>query len=137
MMLVCVQEIATMERSALLALWAEMLGGAPPKRMSAPLLRRILAFELQARRQGRLCRAYERRLTRMALGQARRATPGIRPGGRLIREWNGVTHVVDVTDDGYLWRDDRYRSLSAVARAITGAHWSGPRFFGLARPVEQ
>jgi hypothetical protein len=50
----------------------------------------------------------------------------------LVREWNGVSHVVDVTADGVRWRGEQYRSLSAVARAITGAHWSGPRFFGLA-----
>jgi hypothetical protein len=51
----------------------------------------------------------------------------------LIREWNGSTHTVDVTGDGYLWNDTRYGSLSAIARAITGARWSGPRLFGLDR----
>ena len=50
---------------------------------------------------------------------------------RLLREWNGVTHVVDVTEQGYRWREQTWRSLSAIAREITGAHWSGPRFFGL------
>ena len=53
------------------------------------------------------------------------------PGGRLLREWNGITHVVEIGEDGFVWRDARYRSLSAIAREITGAHWSGPRFFGL------
>jgi len=56
----------------------------------------------------------------------------LEPGSRLIREWNGVSHVVDVTEaGGVLWRGTSYRSLSAVAREITGAHWSGSRFFGL------
>ncbi|MEM6422200.1 MAG: DUF2924 domain-containing protein, partial [Pseudomonadota bacterium] len=55
----------------------------------------------------------------------------LKPGGRLVREWNGVSHVVDVTADGLIWRGERYRSLSAIALAITGARWSGPRFFGL------
>jgi hypothetical protein len=50
---------------------------------------------------------------------------------RLIREWNGSSHVVEVVDGGFLWNGKRYGSLSAVARAITGARWSGPRFFGL------
>ncbi|CUH47594.1 hypothetical protein RUA4292_01765 [Ruegeria atlantica] len=57
--------------------------------------------------------------------------PALKPGGRLLREWNGVTHVVDVTEDGFTWNSRSCRSLSAIAREITGAHWSGPRFFGL------
>jgi hypothetical protein len=55
----------------------------------------------------------------------------LQPGARLVREWNGRTYIVEVTDDGFLHDDKHYRSLSAIARAITGAHWSGPRFFGL------
>ena len=66
-----------------------------------------------------------------AKGKRRQSRPRLRPGGRLLREWNGVTHVVDVVEGGFLWRGERHRSLSAIARAITGAHWSGPRFFGL------
>ncbi len=57
--------------------------------------------------------------------------PQVASGTRLIREWNGVTHVVDAVDDGFIWQGARYGSLSAVARAITGARWSGPRFFGV------
>lgn len=49
----------------------------------------------------------------------------------MLREWNGVTHVVEVTETGFLWNGETWRSLSAIAREITGAHWSGPRFFGL------
>ena len=55
----------------------------------------------------------------------------LQPGARLVREWNGRAYIVEVTDDGFLLDDKLYRSLSAIARAITGAHWSGPRFFGL------
>ncbi|BDW86550.1 hypothetical protein MACH21_27270 [Roseicyclus marinus] len=58
-------------------------------------------------------------------------SPNLKPGGRLLREWNGVTHVVEVVENGYLWNGQRWRSLSVIAREITGAHWSGPRFFGL------
>lgn len=54
-----------------------------------------------------------------------------RPGSRLMREWNGRMHVVDVVADGYVLDGKTYRSLSAVAKRITGTHWSGPRFFGL------
>ena len=55
----------------------------------------------------------------------------IRAGARLIREWNGRTHTVTVEEDGFTYAGQSYRSLSAVAREITGARWSGPRFFGL------
>lgn len=60
---------------------------------------------------------------------ALRAQPAV--GTRLVREWNGRMHVVEVTDSGFVWDGKSYRSLSAIARRITGAHWSGPRFFGL------
>lgn len=53
------------------------------------------------------------------------------PGARLLRDWNGRTHIVDVIDGGFVFEARVYRSLSAIARQITGAHWSGPRFFGL------
>lgn len=63
------------------------------------------------------------------------AAPTIKPppatGTRLIREWNGRMHVVDITEDGILFDGKLYRSLTAVAKRITGTHWSGPRFFGL------
>lgn len=52
-------------------------------------------------------------------------------GSRFLREWNGVTHVVERTEAGYLWKGEVHASLSAIAKAITGAHWSGPRFFGV------
>jgi hypothetical protein len=72
-----------------------------------------------------------------ARGSLRQALSGLRRdlGGdatmRLIREWNGSSHVVESVDGGFVWNGKRYGSLSAVARAITGARWSGPRFFGL------
>ncbi len=63
--------------------------------------------------------------------------PRLRPGTRLLRTWRGRTMSVTVLEDGFLFEDRRYTSLTEVAKAITGAHWSGPRFFGLAkvRPV--
>jgi Protein of unknown function (DUF2924) len=65
-------------------------------------------------------------------------TPSVslRPGTRLVREWRGVTHMVLIHADGIEWRGQRYRSLSVVARKITGARWSGPRFFGLRRQLD-
>ena len=67
--------------------------------------------------------------------RAKKASPAFRPppapGTRLMREWNGRMHVVDITDQGVLFDGKLYRSLTAVAKRITGTHWSGPRFFGL------
>ena len=72
-------------------------------------------------------------LTKAARYDPPPVNPALKPGGRLIREWNGVTYVVDVVEGGFLWNAKRYASLSPIARAITGARWSGPRFFALKR----
>lgn len=124
-------DLESMDRDGLLALWQHCFGGPAPKGMSPTFLRRFLAFDLQARSQGALPAPLLAKLGRIETGQDRTATPVLKSGGRLLREWNGVTHVIDATPEGYLWQGQRYRSLSAIARAITGAQWSGPRFFGL------
>jgi hypothetical protein len=66
-----------------------------------------------------------------SLSAVRATAVPLKAGTRLVREWQGRTHTVDVTPSGYAWKGELYRSLSAVARKITGAQWSGPRFFGL------
>ena len=115
-------------------LWSDILGGAIPANMSQAMQRRFLAFEMQARAEGGLPAALLARPDRVAAGEERKSSPTVKPGARLLRAWNGVTHVVDVVPDGYVWNGTRHRSLSAIARAITGARWSGPRFFGLLGP---
>ncbi|GGL50734.1 DUF2924 domain-containing protein [Wenxinia marina] len=122
-------DLEQMDRAALVAAWSSLLGRPAPKSMSQLLLRRVLAFELQSRSRGGLSRAVERALAAPDPTRSR-ATLKLKPGARLMREWNGVTHVVDVTDTGYVWGGRTWRSLSVIAREITGAHWSGPRFFG-------
>jgi hypothetical protein len=131
MTLPSVAEIETMERAALLAAWDQLFGSPVPKGLSQPFLRRFLAFEVQARQLGGLPRGFIASLDRRVAELEGRASPTVKPGGRLLREWNGATHVVEVTDAGYVWNGQTWSSLSAVARAITGARWSGPRFFGL------
>ena len=125
--------LETTDRPALIALWTDLFGSAPPPNMSQVFLRRFLAFEMQARATSPLPPGLKARLLRIAVGKDSSPTPTLQPGGRYLRVWNGVTHVVDVTEQGYLWKGQHHRSLSAIARAITGAQWSGPRFFG---PVE-
>lgn len=122
----------SMNRKGLAKLWSDLIGGDVPASMSQPMQRRFLAFELQARVEGGLPATLRARLDRIAAGDDRTPSPTLQPGSRLLREWNGSTHVVDVLPDGFLWNGTSHRSLSAIARAITGARWSGPRFFVLA-----
>lgn len=127
-----VAEIEAMDRTALISAWSLVFATSVPKSLSQQFIRRFLAFEVQARRSGGLPKGFVAKLERQALGaKALGSKSAPKPGGRYLREWNGATHVVEVTGDGYIWKGQRHRSLSAVARAITGARWSGPRFFGL------
>ncbi|AGK57001.1 hypothetical protein HYPDE_26603 [Hyphomicrobium denitrificans 1NES1] len=116
--------------------WRRLHGMQPPKSLSRDLLLRGITYKIQERAFGGLSKSVLRRLSGavpdVPRGVTRKATQAlVKPGTRLVREWNGQTHTVLVHTDGVEWRGKRYRSLSVVAREITGAHWSGPRFFGL------
>jgi hypothetical protein len=117
--------------------WRRLHRRAPPARMSRDLLIRGITYTLQERALGGLSKAMSRKLAQFdgapAQGAAAKRTlpVSLKPGTRLIREWRGTTHTVLVHADGVEWRGERYASLTVVARKITGAHWSGPRFFGL------
>ncbi|WP_420419735.1 DUF2924 domain-containing protein [Pacificispira sp.] len=118
--------------------WAERYGSPPPPKIGRALLTRAVAYRLQEQTFGGLSPAVRKRLARMAddLRQGRnpsKASPKIKPGTRLIREWQGVTHEVIVLEKGVQYRGKTWASLSAVAREITGTRWSGPLFFGLKR----
>jgi hypothetical protein len=92
---------------------------------------------MQEKRYGRLPALVQRELQRAAgrgtVVQQPASKPSLTPGARLIREWNGRTIAVEVREDGFCWEERIYGSLSEIARKVTGAHWSGPRFFGLRR----
>jgi len=121
--------IANLSRAELLERWELDWGSQPPKYISRRLLELSAAWHLQCRALG----GPDREVRRLLQG-SRNDRPGrqaIKPGTRLVREWNGRTHHVEVLAKGYSWNDRQYRSLSVIAREITGAHWSGPRFFGL------
>jgi hypothetical protein len=115
--------------------WQRSEGITPPT-LPPDLLRRMFAHRMQEKRHGGLPVAVVRELARVASGAsgegASRPEPtAIRPGTRLVREWQGKTISVLAVDDGFLWDERPYRSLTAIAREVTGARWSGPRFFGL------
>lgn len=134
--MITLADLEAMDRKGLARVWTDLVGGSVPASMSQPMQRRFLAFELQAKAEGGLSAALRARLDRIAAGEERKASPTLQPGARLLRQWNGTTHVVDVLSDGFHWNGTPHRSLSAIARAITGARWSGPRFFGLAGSSE-
>jgi Protein of unknown function (DUF2924) len=105
--------------------------------LSRELLIRAVAYRMQELALGGLRPESQRQLRQIAMelkqtGEAaKRFRPPLKPGTRLIREWQGRTHEVVVRDDGLSWQGMHYRSLSAIARKITGTAWSGPLFFGL------
>lgn len=117
-----------MDRTACLDHWRDAFGPPPPKYLSPQFMKRVLIWELQNRLLGRVSKKTERIMKQIAGGKTPPATA--KPGSHLVREWNGRTYQVEVIGDGYVMDGKPYRSLSAVARHITGAHWSGPRFFG-------
>src|ERR1700724_970871 len=123
--------------------WRRLHRMPPPMRLSRDLLIRGIIYKLQERAYGGLSLATARKLEQAnadppSRGAAKPAPPiSLRPGTRVVREGRGVTHMVLIQADGIEWRGQRYRALSVVARKITGARWSGPRFFGLRqRPLD-
>lgn len=126
-----VAALATLSPAQLRARWQEVTGAIVPK-VSPSLLRLALAYELQATAYGGLSRRTQQRLAQLAAAKTR--TSDVQPGMRLLREWNGSVHVVTVDEAKVIhWNGRTWRSLSEVARAITGTRWSGPAFFGLKR----
>ncbi|HZH27421.1 MAG TPA: DUF2924 domain-containing protein [Azospirillaceae bacterium] len=118
--------------------WRELYGAPPPLRLGRALMVRAVAHRLQENALGGLKPSLARQLARaagdLAAGRPVAAPGTVKPGTRLLREWQGVTHEVVVVETGVRYRGRTWRSLSEVARAITGARWSGPRFFGLKEP---
>jgi len=117
--------------------WRALYKTEPSPRLSCELLLRAVAYRMQEVALGGLRPERQRQLRQFAeqlkeSGAMRiRARPELQPGTRLLREWQGRTYEVLVRDDGFSWQGAHYRSLSAVARTITGTAWSGPLFFGL------
>jgi hypothetical protein len=153
-----VAALGDLPREELAALWHKNFDCPPPKGVHRELLVRAAAFSLQQKHYGglsgnakRLLKAAMRETAKtltakssphgagtvraggqvVAAPAARKERAAVSTGARLIRDWNGRSHVVDVVDGGFIYAGTRYRSLSKIAREITGTQWSGPRFFGL------
>ncbi len=131
-----IDQLRSLDLEGLRREWRRHYHREPP-RLSRDLFVLGLGYRLQELAQGGLSKATRRKLQTMAkaLGTTGRVgpTPGLslKPGARLVREWGGRTHTVTVTEDGFEYAGENYSSLTKIARKITGAHWSGPRFFGL------
>jgi len=144
------QQVAALKRmdaAALRGWWVALFGRDAPAAYKPDQLVRRLAWRLQELRYGGLLDAARQRLRGIADGdelargerrQAKRKGAGLAPGTRLVRHWHGVEHVVTaMVDGGFEHRGKRYRTLTAVAQAISGQHCSGPRFFGLVSPGKE
>jgi hypothetical protein len=130
------EQVRALERADLTTLreiWAERVG-AVPKVRSPDMLRRVLAWRIQAEAYGGLDRDLRRQLRQTS--EPAVGGPILRPGVRLTREWAGCLHEVEVQESGFLYAGRRYASLSKIASEITGVRWNGPRFFGLREPAK-
>lgn len=128
-----IQAVTNMDRNQCLELWRESFASPPAKYLSQPFMQKAIAYELQCRAFKGVPKSTKRALIAIAKGKKAASAPSrsLTPGMRLLREWNGRTYEVEVTKNGFVWRDKNYLSLSAIAREITGTRWSGPRFFGV------
>lgn len=129
--------LATMSPAQLRAEWRRVHRTLPPE-VPTDILRRAIAWHLQERVHGGLPTATIRELDRVAARLAKSeaavsSSVRLKPGTRLVRRWQGATYTVLVAEDGFVYDDRRFASLSQIAEAITGAHWSGPRFFGTSK----
>jgi hypothetical protein len=133
------EDLESLSRAELRALWKSELAEEPPPSLGRDMLALGIGYGRQERRYGGLAKPVAKELDRLmarVLGHDNQppelpAGPLPRAGTILVREWRGMTHHVTVMDDGFLWNGKPHRSLSGIARAITGTAWNGPRFFGL------
>ena len=129
--------LAQLGAPELRAEWTKVYERPAPRRISRDLLLRGIAYRIQEQMYGGLKPATIKRLRQIAAplkeGRDLPEAPKreLQPGTRLLREWKGQTHIVEVLPDGFAWRGQTYPSITKIARLITGMAWSGPVFFGL------
>jgi len=135
--------LTTLSREQLQARWRELYDSEAPRKIGRDLLIRAIAYRLQENAYGGLKPATRRILAKVAedaaVRRAIRIQPGrtLKPGTVLLREWHGVQHQVIVLDSAIMFQKKQYKSLSEIARKITGSRWSGPLFFGLKSAKEE
>jgi len=139
-----IDSLDQLSRAELRALWMQEFADRPPACLGRDVLALAIAYARQERRYGGLPKPVAKELDRLlahALGDSATDTPTTTPlpraGTILVREWQGTTHHVTVVDDGFLWNGQPHRSLSSIARAITGTKWNGPRFFGMREVIRE
>jgi hypothetical protein len=131
-----------MNLGELRALWQKLYRTPVPKGFRRELLIRACAYKIQAKAYGELAPRTRRKLLKIAdaAEQGTFTTAGaprrLRPGTRLVRAYEGKTHTVEVLTEGFAWNGQKFRSLSAIAKAISGTNWNGHVFFGLPRPAK-
>src|SRR4029077_3139518 len=117
--------------------WSDLYGAAPPPRTSRSLMVRAVAYKMQEQVYGGLPTPIRRMLVDGAEpGSPRRPARQAAPGTVLLREWRGKMHRGTIEQEGVFYQGRRYRSLSELARIITGCRWSGPAFFGLKKHAQ-
>ena len=127
-----IDRVRSLSGNALRRRWQAVFGCPPPEHLTADLLRRMIANRLQEEAFGTLDRATLKLLDGLAgRDRSRTAERNLKIGTVLVRDYHGRRHTVTVAPEGYVWEGNAYSSLSAIARAITGTAWSGPRFFAL------
>lgn len=118
-------DLMSLDRRGLVACWQKMFGCPAPLKAGSELLRQIIGWEMQAKASGGIGVGDQRRLKKDTAHRA------LAEGSRLVRVWRDETHQVTVLSSGFLYDGKIWRSLSAIAKAITGTPWSGPAFFGI------
>ncbi|MEQ8992756.1 MAG: DUF2924 domain-containing protein [Pseudomonadales bacterium] len=128
--------LETLSRPQIKVRWTECFGKPPPDFFYARRLIQGIAYKQQVLADPELQRLEQRARRHLRRSAPTGALPQhvrLHPGARLLRDWNGATYEVTVTEAGFRYRERSYSSLSAIAREITGTRWSGPAFFGLTR----
>jgi hypothetical protein len=136
-------DLPKLNKTALRELWKQLFHAPPPPQLRRHLMIPILAHRLQEQVFGSLTAANRGRIRQLARAfennsnSAVSSIPSVKPGTRLVRQWGDQVHLVNVETRGYEYQGARYKSLSEIARLITGTRWSGPLFFGIKSPQNQ
>ncbi|MBX3521641.1 MAG: DUF2924 domain-containing protein [Xanthobacteraceae bacterium] len=131
-----IDEIRSLNKSALQLRWQEMFKKDAPDALTKDLLARMIAYRIQEDAFGGLDRKTEKLLESYVNGKPISEQRYLKSGTVLVREYQGVRHTVTIADGSYIWNDKKYPSLSIIAKEITGTSWNGPKFFGLREKID-